>query len=87
MTRPRDVRRGSVPKDVNIEDGHWLRSGHRTGRAGAAPGRKGRGTRSGSNPRQRGLFRTGPSRGTSRTGNDRRGGWLFGGGNYTDPYL
>jgi hypothetical protein len=53
-------------------------AGQSRGRAGRAPGSKHQeGPMSGGGL---GLFRRGPTRGTSRTGHDRRGGWFFGGG-------
>lgn len=67
------------------DDGSWWEGssnvprGWLKGRAGKAPrGREGGGT----NPRGfgRSLFRAGPTRGSSSTGHDRRGGWFFGRG-------
>lgn len=58
------------------EDGRKVVKGWPKGRAGKAPKGKGKDT----NPRgfAHSLFRSGPTRGHSSTGHDRRGGWFFG---------
>ena len=64
------------PRSMYLEDGRLLKWGHKTGRAGKSPsskGGQGNWMRFG-----RSKIQGGPSRGHSRTGHDRKGGWLFG---------
>ena len=64
-------------REVHLEDGHILPRGHRTGRAGKGPGSRLQDSPKGGWGRSWTLG--GPTRGTSQTLHDRKGGWLFGG--------
>jgi hypothetical protein len=67
-------------REVHIEDGTPVPPDHRTGRAGRGPGRREDAT---DKPRMgwsRSWAQGGPTRGHARSGNDRRGGWIFGRG-------
>ena len=70
-------KRDDKPDGFWHEDGqHGVPRGWAKGRPGKAP----RGRKDGGSPRGgfgRSLFRAGPTRGHSRTGHDRRGGWFF----------
>ena len=55
------------------EDGQSIIRGWPKGPAGRAPGRGERGQ----NPRGYSRLKTGPTRGYTGTGHDRRGGWFF----------
>jgi hypothetical protein len=92
MSRNRDSRHDGKPDDMGVEGGRiWFGRHQKPGAAGSSPGKRG-GTSSseGGKAPVKGwagsFFGRGPTRGTSRTGRDRKGSGFFS-GKYTDPYL